>query len=78
MTTPVSYTHLDVYKRQKVGFLQFAGSGALGRKEEITRQLHGERGGALDAAMTAQIVDHRSGDAQDVDAPVRLEALVFN
>src|ERR1700722_3611912 len=62
----------------EVGFLQFSSSGALGGEKEVARQLHGQRGRALDAAVAAQIVKHRAGDAQDIDAPVRLEALVFN
>ena len=62
----------------EVGFLQFSSGGALGREKEIARQLHGECGGALHAAVTAQIVHDCSGDAQDIDAPMRLEALVFD
>ncbi len=62
----------------QIGFLQLSSCGALGREKEIARELHGERGGALHAAMAAQIVHDCSGDAQDIDAPVRLEALVFD
>ena len=62
----------------EISLLQLAGSGAVRGKKEIARQLHGERGGALGAAVAAHVVPQRSGDAQDIDAPMGLEALVFN
>ena len=62
----------------EIGLLDLADGGAVGGEKEIARQLHGERGGALGAAVAAQVVPERAGDAEDVDAPVRLEALVFN
>ena len=40
--------------------------------------MHGERGSALHPPVAAQVVPEGSGDAQDVDAPVGFEALVFN
>ncbi len=52
----------------EVGFLELAGRGAVGGEEQIARQLHGERGGALGAAVAAEVVPERAGDAEDVDA----------
>ena len=62
----------------QIGLLELAGGGALGGEEEVARQLHGERGCALSAAVVAQVVPDGPHDAKDVDAPVGLEALVFN
>ena len=62
----------------KIGLLNFARGGALGGEKEVAGQLHGERGCALRAAMAADVVPGGTGDAKDVDAPVRFEALVFD
>ena len=62
----------------EVGLLHLAHDGAVGGEKEIARQLHGERGSALRAAVRADVVPGGAGDAEDIDAPVRLEVLVFN
>ncbi len=62
----------------EIGFLHFAGGGALGGEEEVAGQLHGERGGALGASVGADVMPDRADDAEGIDAPVGLEALVFN
>ncbi len=62
----------------EIGFLDLAQGGAVGRKKQVARQLHGQRGGALGAAVGAQVVDQRAEDAEEVDAPVGLEGLVFD
>ena len=62
----------------QVRFLHLARRGALGGEEEVARQLHGQRGSALRASMGDDVVPQRSGHAEDVDAPVRFEVLVFN
>ena len=62
----------------EIGFLHLAGGGAIGGEKKIARQLHGQRGSALGAAVGAEIVPERAGDAEDVDAPVRFEVLVFD
>ncbi len=62
----------------EICLLNFAGGGALGREKQVARQLHGERGCALRAAVAADVVPGGAGDAEDIDAPVRLEVLVFN
>ena len=59
----------------EIGLLNLAGGGAVRGEKEIARQLHGERGGALHAAVGAQVVPSRFSDAEDIDAPVRLELL---
>ena len=40
--------------------------------------MHGERGGALGATFAADVVPDGAHDAEDIDTPVGLEALVFN
>src|SRR5579863_5707188 len=62
----------------EVGFLNFARGVAVSGEEEIARELHGERGSALHAAAAAEVVPDGADDAEDVDAPVRLEVLVFD
>jgi hypothetical protein len=62
----------------QVRLLNLAPGGALIGKEEIARQLHGERGSALRAAVAADVVPRGAGHAEDIDAPVRLEVLVFD
>src|ERR1035438_512274 len=67
---------LDLYGQ--ICLLELARGGALGGEKEVARQLHGERGCALSAAVVAQVVPDGSHDAEDIDAPMGLEALVFN
>ncbi len=62
----------------EIGLLNLARGGALPREEEIARQLHGERGCALEAAVGAQVIPDRFHDAEYIHAPVGLELLVFN
>ena len=62
----------------EIGLLDFAGGGSLGGEKEDAGQLHGERGSALGAAVGADVVPGGADDAEDVDAPVGLEVLVFN
>ncbi len=62
----------------EIGLLNFAHGGAVGGEKEIARQLHGEGGRALGAAMRADVVPGGAGHAKDIDAPVRLEVLVFD
>ena len=62
----------------EVGLLNLAHDGAVGGEKKIARQLHGQRGSALRAAVDADVVPGGADDAEDVDAPVRLEVLVFN
>src|ERR1035441_10653364 len=62
----------------EVGFLKLANPEAVSGEEEVTGQLHGERGSALGAAVGAEVVPQSTTDAQYVDAPMGLEALVFN
>ena len=59
-------------------FLDFARRGAFRGEKEVARQLHGERGSALSAAVAADVVPRGTGDTEYIDAPMRLEALVFN
>jgi len=62
----------------EVRLLELAGGGALRREKQVARQLHGQGGCALGASMAAQVVPERPADAEDIDAPVGLEAFVFN
>ncbi len=62
----------------EVGLLDLAQGGAVGGKEEIARQLHGESGGPLRPSMRAQIVNQGSEDAEKVDAAMGHECLVLN
>jgi hypothetical protein len=62
----------------EVGFLDLAGGGAFGGEEEVAGELHGQGRSALGAAMGDDVVPEGSGDAEDVDAPVRFEVLVFD
>ena len=62
----------------QIGFLDFARRGAFGGEKQVARQLHGERGRALSAAVTADVVPRRPSHAEDIDTPVRREAFVFN
>ena len=60
------------------GLLNFALEGAVGRQEEITGQLHGQRRGALYAAAGFDVAIGSSHNAPDVDAPVPVEIFVLD
>jgi len=62
----------------QIRLLDLARGGALRGEKQVARQLHGQCGGALGAAVAADVVPRRPGNAEDVDAPVRFEALVFD
>ena len=62
----------------QISLLHLAAGGAFGGEKEVARQLHGQRGCALSAPAASEVVPQRSADAKNVDAPVRLKALVFN
>lgn len=62
----------------EVGLLDFAPEIAVVVEEEIASELHGEGGRALAAGVGADVVDGGAEDAEDIDAPVGLEGLVFD
>ena len=57
--------------------LHLAPEVAVGRKKQVARQLHGQRGSALGAAVEHDVAPGRAEDAPHVHAPVLLELLVF-
>ena len=69
-------TALDLHRQQR--FLNLAMKRAVGRKEEIARQLHGQGGCALHSAAGPDVAIGGAGDAPHVDAPVPVEVLVFD
>ena len=58
--------------------LQLAAEGLLAGEKEISRQLHGQGGSALGAAIRGQIVIRRAQHAEDVDSPMALKVLIFD
>ena len=67
---------LDLHGEQD--FLELSAVGLLVGEEEIARELHGERGGALRAAARVQVAPGGADGADEVDAPVAFEGLVLN
>jgi hypothetical protein len=59
-------------------FLQLAAEGLLAGQKKITRQLHGQGGSALSAAIRGQIVIGSAQHTKDVDPPMALEVLILN
>ncbi len=57
--------------------LHLAAEVAVGREKQVARQLHGERGSALGAAVEHHVAPGRAEDAPHVDAPVLLELFVL-
>src|SRR5579884_1904690 len=62
---------------RKNRLLNFAAKAALRRKKEVSRQLHGERGGSLCAGLCGCIAIGGAENPPEVDAPVAIEVLVF-
>src|SRR5579872_913207 len=60
------------------GLLNFALPPAIGREKKIARELHSERGRALDLAARLDVAIGGSDDAPEIDAGVTIEILVFN
>jgi len=59
-------------------FLQLASHGALATVEEqVTRELHGQRAGALGQTTVAQVVPQRTQRPDQIDADVLVEARVL-
>src|SRR3984885_6116498 len=58
--------------------LHLATEGLLAGKKEVLRQLHGQGGGALGAAIRDQIVISRAQHAEDVDSPMALKVLILD
>jgi hypothetical protein len=58
--------------------LQLAAPGLLRRKKQVASQLHGQRGCALRPAVGVDVGVRRLDRAKQIDAPVALEALVFD
>src|SRR4029077_18750977 len=59
-------------------FLHFAAEMALRREEQVTRELHGERGCSLRPRPGTHIAIGGSHHAPEVDTPVLLKRLVFS
>ena len=57
--------------------LHLAAEVAVGREEQIARQLHGERGRALCPAVEHHVAPSGTEDAPDIYSPVLLKLLVF-
>jgi hypothetical protein len=60
------------------GFIRLAFEGAFGCEEEVLDELLGERAATLSDAARAQVREQRSTDASNVDAGMRLEALILD
>src|SRR5690242_19938962 len=67
---------LDLYREQD--FVELAAIRAIGRQEKVARQLHCQRGCALDIIVGQQVAIGSAQNTPERNAPVLLKVSIFN